>query len=595
MVPRWGRRMVSGLLCLTLGALIQLVACSKVPETGTDPAQAVAEPDSLPLPVAVDLDAVPDTLPDWPEAPAGASSPSDWEAIYQEALQAAADGRIGRAHDLLFTLQEMTTGPVAADADSLYLQHRRSLARRITLLAGLIAEQRAYAGPPASADSVLTAEYLALRGFDFPDSLVPATGTQLPSLQADLLKVQHSKVDRWIDYFTGRGRKHFQVWLDRKAEVDSLVGAILVDEGLPADLVYLAMIESGLSTRARSNVGAVGPWQFMAGTARDYGLGITWWVDERRDLVKSTRAAAAYMRDLYDQFGDWALVLAAYNSGEGRIRRQLRLHGHDNFWDFRLPRQTMEYVPKFIAAARIGRDPELFGFAVGDAAPLRWDEVPVDDATDLGLVAQCAGADEAAVVRLNPALLRRATPPGVRQYPVRVPVGTGGRRQQGSAPGPGRQAPDLAQARGAARRDAQPHRRALRHLGRWPCRRPTPWAAAPSSIRVTSCSSPCRANWRRGSQTGRARRALRAARRLRAGHLQGAQGRHPGRHRPEARRVHRPSQAGQRHQGSPPAADRPDHRRLPAARVIDPRPARNEAAVLPDGRFVISSPRGTVR
>ncbi len=415
--------MLSGLLCLTLGLLIQLAACSSVPAPETA-AAAVAEPDSVPLPVIADIEAVPDTLPDWPEAPAGESSPADWETLYQEAMLAAAEGRTDRAQDLLFTLQDLTTGPEIAEADTLYLQHRRSLARRITLLAGLLAEQEAYTGDAASADSVLTASYLGLQGFGFPDSLVPATGTQLPSLQADLLKVQHSKVDRWVEYFTGRGRRHYQVWLDRKAEVDSLLSAILVEEGLPTDLVYLAMIESGFSTRAVSSASAVGPWQFMAGTARAYDLRISWWEDERRDLVKATRAASAYLRDLYDEFGDWALVLAAYNSGEGRVRRQLRLNGHDNYWDYRLPRQTVEYVPKFIAAARIGSDPELYEFTVRDPDPLQWDEVRVDDATDLGLVAKCAEADEAVVARLNPSLLRRATPPGAKQYPVRVPVGT---------------------------------------------------------------------------------------------------------------------------------------------------------------------------
>ena len=416
--------MTARTLVLSLGILIQLAACSNVPEPQTDSMPAMAGVDTLGLPIVTELDTVPDTLPDWPEPPPGTSSPADWEGIYQDALTAAAAGRPDRAEDLLFTLQELTTGPEVADADSLYIQHRRSLERRITLMAGLLAEQRAYAGAKGEADSVLTAAYLGLRGFGFPDSLVPATGTQLPRLQADLFKVQHSKVDRWIDYFTGRGRRHFQVWLDRKAEVDSLITGILVAEGLPPDLIYLCMIESGLSTRARSSAGAVGPWQFMPATGRAYGLHRSWWEDERRDLVKSTHAASNYLRDLHDEFGDWALALAGYNSGEGRVRRQLRLNGHDNYWDYRLPRQTVEYVPKFIAAARIGSDPEAYGFEVKAPDPLQWDDLAVNDATDLGLVAQCAGVDEAAVVKLNPALLRRATPPGAKQYPVRVPAGT---------------------------------------------------------------------------------------------------------------------------------------------------------------------------
>jgi LysM repeat protein len=362
--------------------------------------------------------------PEWPTAPPGASSPAQWEALYQDALDAAAAGELAQARDLLFVLQELTEGVEPARADTLYLQHRRSVQRRIALLGGLLAEQTAFAGPPLAADSVLTMEYLGLEAFAFPDSLVPATGTRLPSLQADLLKVQHAMVDRWLDYFTGRGRRHFQIWFDRKAEIDSVITPILVDEGLPAELISLAMIESGLSTRALSSAGAHGPWQFMPGTARRYGLRIDWWQDQRRDWELSTRAACRYLKDLHAEFGDWALVLASYNTGEGRVRRQLRLNGHDNYWDYRLPRQTVEYVPKFIAAARIVADPEVYGFAVRPPESVAWDEVTVDDATDLSLIAASAGVAEAAVAGLNPSLLRGATPPGEKGYRVRVPAGT---------------------------------------------------------------------------------------------------------------------------------------------------------------------------
>jgi len=411
--------------CVATILILFLSACSDTrPTPASDPfavelAADLADPGAPAL-----TDTIPDLLPEWPAAPPGASSPSDWEALYRDALAAAAAGDADYARDLLYTLQDLTTGADPADADTLYLQHRRSLQRRITLLGGLLAEQTAYAGAPLAADSVLTAEYLGLRAFGFPDSLVPATGTKLPTLQADLLKVQHGKVDRWVEYFTTKGRRHFQVWLERQAAVDSLITAILAEDGLPRELIYLAMIESGLSSRARSNVGAVGPWQFMPGTAKTYGLRITWWAAPRRAFVAATRAAARYLGDLHREFGDWALVLAAYNSGEGRVRRQLGLNGHDNYWDYRLPRQTVEYVPKFIAAARIAADPAAHGFQTFPPAPLAFEEISVDDATDLGLIAECAGVSEEAVVNLNPALLRRATPPGVKGYPVRVPAGT---------------------------------------------------------------------------------------------------------------------------------------------------------------------------
>jgi len=134
--------------------------------------------------------------------------------------------------------------------------------------------------------------YDRLRRIDVPDSLRPATGTDLPPLTADLLQVDNSSVKRWVDYFCGRGRRHFTIWLQRKAAVDSLITTILVENDLPRELLYLAMIESGLSSRARSNVGAQGPWQFMPGTAKMFGLRRDWWVDERRVMEMSTRAAA---------------------------------------------------------------------------------------------------------------------------------------------------------------------------------------------------------------------------------------------------------------------------------------------------------------
>ena len=370
-------------------------------------------------------DTVPHFLPEWPDPPEGESAPALWEELFQDALRFTAAGELDHARDVLFTLQDMVAGMQPATGDTLYLQHRRSLQRRTVLLGGLLAEQVSFSGPALAADSVLTVQYLGLEAFAFPDSLVPATGTRLPSLKADLLKVQHARVDRWMDYFTGRGRHHFQIWLDRMAEVDSLITAILRDEGLPTELISLAMIESGFSTRALSSAGAHGPWQFMPATARRYGLRINWWEDQRRDWELSTRAACRYLNDLYHEFGDWALALASYNTGEGRVRRQLRLNGHTNFWDYRLPRQTVEYVPKFIAAARITADPAAYGFDVRRPEPLIWEEVTVDDATDLSLVAAGAGVSETVIARLNPSLLRGATPPGVQSYRVRVPRGAG--------------------------------------------------------------------------------------------------------------------------------------------------------------------------
>ncbi|MBD3869655.1 MAG: LysM peptidoglycan-binding domain-containing protein, partial [Acidobacteria bacterium] len=265
---------------------------------------------------------------------------------------------------------------------------------------------------------------------DFPDSLVPATGVRLASITADLMKVENQAVRKWENYFTGKGRRNFQFWLDRKTAAEPLVTSILEENGLPRELIYLAMIESGMSPRAVSSASAVGPWQFMAGTAKDYDLNLSWWIDERRDMEMSTRAAARYITYLHGKFGDWALVLAAYNTGGGRIARKIRLHGHDNYWNMRLPSQTTDYVPKFIAAARIGEDPEKYGFQKRDVPPLHYDILKVDDATDLDLVARCAGVPAEEVRKLNPALVRGASPPNMKDYPVRIPAGTGSKARE---------------------------------------------------------------------------------------------------------------------------------------------------------------------
>lgn len=365
-----------------------------------------------------------------PVGPDGYARLDDLEDLYRSALSLAADGSLGLARDHLFVLQEQVSLPRPADADSLYDAHCLSLDRRVWLLAGMLAEQEAFLAAPDQADSLLATGYGRLANLAFPDSLVPATGITLDALTADLLVMDNQAVRRWEEYFTGNGRRHFQFWLERQVAVEDLVTGLLAEEGLPRELIYLSMIESGLSTQAVSNVGAVGPWQFMPGTAKSYALRNDWWVDERRDLEMSTRAAARYLKMLHDEFGDWALVLAAYNSGENRVARKIRQHGHDNFWDMRLPSQTTAYVPKFIAAARIGENPAKYGFEVKPQPPLTYDVVKVDDATDLELIAQCAGVPARDVKALNPALLRGASPPETKDYPVKVPRGTGTKAAQ---------------------------------------------------------------------------------------------------------------------------------------------------------------------
>jgi len=345
--------------------------------------------------------------------------------LFRQALELLAHHQTEPARDILFLLRAEAVATTPADQDSIAAAYLTSLERRVGLLAGVVAEEQALdmAGTPD--DSLLAAAYAGMRGLSLPDSLIPVSGIQARAIETDLLTVDNAEVRRWISYFGEQGKTHFGRWLERKSEVDSLIYAELDAAGLPRELIYLSAIESGFNPRARSSAGAVGPWQFMPGTARHFKLRCDWWVDERQNFAMATRAATVYLSQLYHQFGDWALVLAAYNTGEGRVERAIRHAGHDNFWDLRLPAQTKNHIPKFIAAAMVGEHPERFGIQFQEQPDLAFDIVNVTDATDLALIAKCAGVAPEALHALNPGLIRRATPPGRGEYPVKVPAGTG--------------------------------------------------------------------------------------------------------------------------------------------------------------------------
>ncbi len=238
------------------------------------------------------------------------------------------------------------------------------------------------------------------------------------------------RIEKFIRYFQTRGRDHFEVWLARSGKYSEMMRGILAKYGLPGDLVYLALIESGFSPQAYSVARAAGPWQFISGTARRYGLRVDWWVDERRDYEKATHAAASYLRDLYGMFESWPLAAAAYNAGERKIARAVTRYKSDDYAELirhrYLSRETKDYVPKMLAALSIAKEPDRYGFGdVRYEEPITFDKVTVPGGIDLAAMGEIIGVEVDSLKELNPELRRFCTPPNRKEYEIRVPAGFG--------------------------------------------------------------------------------------------------------------------------------------------------------------------------
>jgi hypothetical protein len=230
------------------------------------------------------------------------------------------------------------------------------------------------------------------------------------------------EVERWIRYYTINGRETMQQYLSRSTRYLAMIRQILKDEGLPDDLAYLPLIESGYSSYAYSPAAAVGMWQFIRDTGNRYGLTVNSWVDERRDPLKSTRAAAHLLKDLYGSFGDWALALAAYNCGEGCVNSAIGNAGHRDYWRLSLPAETMAYVPKYFAAVLIARDPETFGMYVVPEKQLNIKQVELQGVVELKKFAELIDLSYEELKSLNPEILGSYSPPTVSRYQINVPA-----------------------------------------------------------------------------------------------------------------------------------------------------------------------------
>lgn len=244
----------------------------------------------------------------------------------------------------------------------------------------------------------------------------------------DIPVTYNTKVKWWINYFQTTGQKWFRVYLERSHAYLPQMQRVLAARGMPQDLAYVAMIESGFSSHAISSADAVGYWQFTAPTATRYGLRTTWWLDERRDFTKSTTAASRYLGDLFHQFGSWYLTAAAYNMGEGRMQKLVNKYRTRNYWilskrpDF--PDETRQYIPKLLAAMLIAKAPKLYGFHdLNFQQPYHYDYFNVPGGTDLFNLAHYLGVSSEQLVRLNPELVKGFVPQFVRSHRIRIPKG----------------------------------------------------------------------------------------------------------------------------------------------------------------------------
>ena len=258
-----------------------------------------------------------------------------------------------------------------------------------------------------------------------------STGKQGVDYESPLGEIpldSNERVNMWIGYFTGSGRKHMKTYLERSSRYLPIMKAVLKEQGLPSNLVYVSLIESGFSPKALSRANAVGYWQFIHGTGKRYGLRIDGFVDERRDPVLSTKAAAQYFKDLYSLFGSWHLALAAYNSGEYRVNRAVLRHYTRDFWTLSskkaLPRETRNYVPKLIAAILISKDPKKYGFTDLKFQPMiSYDLVPVNKPISLLKLSKNTGLSIEEMKRLNPMYKGEYVPIYEPNSSIRVPIG----------------------------------------------------------------------------------------------------------------------------------------------------------------------------
>jgi membrane-bound lytic murein transglycosylase D len=251
---------------------------------------------------------------------------------------------------------------------------------------------------------------------------------EIKTTRSDLPLVMTDQVAGFINHFSGRGRSTLENGLARSGRYEDMIRRVLREEGVPQELIYLAQAESGFHPLAVSRAGARGMWQFMGSRAKGYGLERSWWVDDRQDPEKATHAAARHLKDLYKEFGDWYLAMAAYNSGPGTVQSAVKRTGYADFWELYnrnvLPKETRNYVPIIVAVTIMAKNPAQYGLdSVVKDKPVPYDTVKINYPIDLRLAAECVDASASDLLDLNPSLLRLTTPKN-HPFDLHLPAGT---------------------------------------------------------------------------------------------------------------------------------------------------------------------------
>jgi membrane-bound lytic murein transglycosylase D len=372
----------------------------------------MATPSPIPLP----------SLPNTKEVLAEDVILTEVEELLREAEHHVEQGDDDAAMTFLIRIRDLLMGDGAASTPESRRRREHTLAEVDALLEEIIAIRAIAAATQSDGEAPLVSpEDVAVLEKATP-KMAP---WEKPEITYDVPIEITPQVQAYIELFTTAKREQIAMALDRSGQYLPMMRQIFAEKGLPQDLVNLAYIESAFKVTAYSRARAVGIWQFIRGTGRKYGLKRNWWLDERRDPVKATSAAAEYLSDLYALFESWPLAIAGYNAGEGKVLKAIRRQKTTDVWKLKLPRETKFYVPAFMAMTIIAKDPEAYGFTPPVERPWEVDQVTLSEPTDLRLLAKAAGVSTEELRDLNPELRRLVTPPG-EDYLLNLPGGSEG-------------------------------------------------------------------------------------------------------------------------------------------------------------------------